>query len=155
MAFEIELTHLPSVRLAGLPHKGPYPTIGPIFQELAGLIPEPSWVEVEGAAMIGHDDPREVAPEELRSHACFLVGEGFAMFPPLEEIRYPAGNYAVMRVKGPYSLLPEAYRWLSEEWFPASGQRHRDLPAYEVYLNDPANTKPEDLLTEIRLPLKG
>ena len=49
MAFDIELKHIPSVRLAGLAHRGPYPTIGPIFQELAALIPEPSWVEVEGA----------------------------------------------------------------------------------------------------------
>jgi AraC family transcriptional regulator len=155
MAFDIELKHLPAVRLAGLPHCGPYPTIGPIFRELAGLIPEPSWVEVEGAAMIGHDNPREVAPEKLRSHACFIVSEGFAMVPPLEEIRYPAGKYAVMTVKGPYAQLPEAYRWLSEEWFPASGERHRDLPAFEAYLNDPSDTKPEDLITEVRLALKG
>jgi AraC family transcriptional regulator len=155
MAFEVELKHIPSVRLVGLAHRGPYPTIGPIFRELAGLIPEPSWVEVEGGAMIGHDNPREVAPENLRSHACFVVSEGFALVPPLEEIRYPSGRNAVLRVKGPYTLLPEAYRWMVEDWFPNSGERERDLSMYEVYLNDPSNTAPEDLVTEIRLPLKG
>jgi len=155
MAFEVELKHLPSVRLAGLAHRGPYPTIGPIFRELAGLIPEPSWVEVEAGAMIGHDNPRVVAPEDLRSHACFVVSEGFALVPPLEEIRYPSGRNAILRVQGSYTLLPEAYRWLVEEWFPNSGERHRDLAMYEGDHNDPSKTAPEDLVTEIRVPLKG
>lgn len=155
MTYEITLQQLPSVRLAGLAHRGPYPSVGPVFQQLAGLVAEPSWVEVEGMAMIGHDDPREVPAEELRAHACLVVGEGFALFPPLEEIRYPAGRYAVLRLKGPYEKLPEAYRWLGSEWLPGSGERPRDLDPYEVYLNDPSETAPEDLLTEIRLPLKG
>ena len=154
-AYEVEIKEMPAVRLAGLAHKGPYPSVGPVFQKLVSLIPEPSWAEVEHAAMIGHDNPRKVPAEELRSHACFAVGEGFVIFPPLAEIRYPAGKYAVVTVKGPYEQLPEAYRWLDEDWYPTSGMEHRDLVAYEVYLNDPMNTKPEDLLTEIRLPLQG
>jgi AraC family transcriptional regulator len=41
------------------------------------------------------------------------------------------------------------------EWLPSSGQRARDLPCFEVYLNDPATTDAEDLLTDIYLPLEN
>ncbi|OWY09632.1 hypothetical protein B6V74_06330 [Thioclava sp. F42-5] len=154
MAYEVEIRTLPPVRLVGLAHTGPYPAVAPVFQRLVSLIPEPSWTEVEHPAMIGHDNPRTVPAEDLRSHACFIVGEGFVIFPPLEEIRYPAGRYATLTIAGPYDQLPEAYRWLAQEWYPASGEAPRGLDRYEVYLNDPFEPKPGNLLTEIRLPLK-
>jgi hypothetical protein len=37
---------------------------------------------------------------------------------------------------------------------PGSGEEDADSPAFEVYLNSPMDTAPEDLLTEICLPLK-
>jgi hypothetical protein len=38
---------------------------------------------------------------------------------------------------------------------PGSGEESADSPAFEVYPNSPMDTPPEDLLTEICLPLKG
>lgn len=39
-------------------------------------------------------------------------------------------------------------------WLPKSGYRLREAPAFDEYLNSPQNTKPEDLLTRIHLPLE-
>jgi AraC family transcriptional regulator len=40
-------------------------------------------------------------------------------------------------------------------WLPASGESYGTTPMFEVYLNSPMDTAPDDLLTEICLPLAG
>jgi AraC family transcriptional regulator len=47
-----------------------------------------------------------------------------------------------------------AYRWLFETWLPASGRSIRDEVMFEHYLNSPRDVAPEELLTEIGLPLR-
>ena len=64
-----------------------------------------------------------------------------------------AGRCAVFLHKGPYQKLAETWRAAYRDWLPSSGQQLRDAPPYEVYLNDPRKTKPEDLLTEIHIPI--
>ena len=39
-------------------------------------------------------------------------------------------------------------------WLPKSGRLLRDAEAFEEYLNSPMNTRPEDLLTRIHVPLR-
>jgi AraC family transcriptional regulator len=61
----------------------------------------------------------------------------------------------VVTYKGPYSGLEAAYTALFGNWLPESGEEPADAPCYELYLNSPMDTAPEDLITEICLPLKG
>ena len=68
--------------------------------------------------------------------------------------REAGGRYAVATHKGPYSELSKTYRSLYGGWLPQSGHRLRDVPAFEQYLNSPQNTRPEDLLTLIHVPLE-
>jgi len=51
--------------------------------------------------------------------------------------------------------MKDAYRWLFGVWLPGSGYQEEDAPTFEVYLNDPRDTSPQDLLTDIHLPLKA
>lgn len=64
----------------------------------------------------------------------------------------PAGNYAMTVHQGPYGKIRSAYNALAkkvkEEGFQATGV------SYEYYLNDPVNTKPNDLLTQVVFTLK-
>lgn len=64
----------------------------------------------------------------------------------------PAGSYATILYKGPYEGIGDGYetltRWMEEEGHEATGV------SYEYYLNDPETTPPQELLTEIRFPLK-
>lgn len=64
----------------------------------------------------------------------------------------PAGKYAMTLHQGPYGKIRPAYNALkkkvNEEGLQATGV------AYEYYLNDPNNTKQNDLLTQVVFPLK-
>ncbi len=65
------------------------------------------------------------------------------------------GDYAVTTHHGPYEKLAETYAKLCGQWAPASGRSLRCAPCYEVYLNNPQDTAPEDLQTQIHMPLEA
>lgn len=64
----------------------------------------------------------------------------------------PAGKYAMTLHQGSYGKIRPAYNALKkkvkEEGYQSTGV------AYEYYLNEPANTRQEDLLTQVVFPLK-
>ena len=64
-------------------------------------------------------------------------------------------NFHITDHKGPYEELGKAYQLLYGGWLPKSGYQLRDVPAFEQYLNSPQNTKPEDLVTMIHVPLSA
>lgn len=104
---------------------------------------------------VSHDFP-EVTPEDkIRYDAC-ITADGDAK--PEEEIGVKAicgGTHAVFLHKGPYDRLSESYGHIFSEWVPASGRKLRDAPCFELYLNrDPCRTKPENLRTEIHVPVE-
>jgi AraC family transcriptional regulator len=59
----------------------------------------------------------------------------------------PGGEFAVATLRGPYSGLPDVYRWLFNEWLPTSGRKLRSAPCFEVYVTDPTTTSPEESVT--------
>jgi AraC family transcriptional regulator len=63
------------------------------------------------------------------------------------------GEYATLMHKGPYEGLGRAYQALLGGWLPQSGRELRDAPCFEVYLNSPQTSRPEDLLTLIHVPV--
>ncbi len=66
--------------------------------------------------------------------------------------RIPGGRFAAVLHTGPYDKVSVAYealaRWMTDKGYQATGV------AYEVYLNDPGQTKPEDLQTRVMMPLR-
>ena len=64
----------------------------------------------------------------------------------------PAGRFATCHYTGPYSKIGLAYQalmqWMVKEGYQATGV------SYEFYLNDPNQTSPQELMTEIMFPLK-
>ena len=39
------------------------------------------------------------------------------------------------------------------EWLPSSGNRVRDGASYEVYRNNPSNARPDELRTDLYIPI--
>jgi len=64
----------------------------------------------------------------------------------------PGGKVATCLHVGPYSEIEPAYTALSE-WTIENGHEVTGV-AYEVYLNDPEETPPEELQTQIVFPLR-
>ena len=152
----VEIRTEPARRLAAMPHKGPYHEINRAFQTLTTTMAQRGLFGHAGR-MVGvfYDDPQTVPLADLRSHAGFEITGKVALDAPLESVNLPAGRQAVLTYTGPYAGLAAAYDQLYSTWLATSGEEPANSPTFEVYLNSPTDTPPEQLVTELHLPLKG
>ena len=152
--FDVQITNNPERRVLGVPHRGPYTDIARSFAKLGEIVGANDLMgDARGMVGVYYDDPSAVAADALRSHAGLIFDDQIALPKGLEEVRLPAGKTAMLRFTGPYSGLPAAYDYLYGVWLPASGLEAANAPAFEVYLNTPMDTSPEDLITELHLPV--
>ena len=152
--FPVNIETTPARRLLAVPHKGSYMEIAKAFEALSSIVASRSlWPKVQGMVGVYYDDPSATKTADLRSHAGVVVDAGLPSEAGLQDVHLPGGSTAILRFKGHYSGLPAAYTHLYGTWLPASGQDAAPSPVYEVYLNSPMDTAPEDLLTDICLPL--
>jgi AraC family transcriptional regulator len=102
---------------------------------------------------IYHDDPETTPAAELNSDAGITVPEDLPLPKGVVEKRIPAGRYAHTTHVGPYTQLGDVWARLMGQWLPKSGQRVGKGASYEVYRNTPENAPPEELRTELYLPI--
>jgi len=103
---------------------------------------------------IGHDDPNVTDIEKLRFDAC-ISWDDKTVQPQGEILNkiIDGGKYAVFLHKGAYENLKSTYDMIGD-WIVEQGINLRDKPMFEKYLNrDPRRTKPENLKTEIYVPI--
>ena len=155
-SMSIEVRQLEQTRVAFLRHVGPYDRVGKTWERLCDWA-GPRGVFGPDTRLFGasHDDPEITLPDKLRYDACLTVdvaveGEGEIGVQVLG-----GGEYAVALHEGPYSNLGETYAEIYGRWLPAEGREPGPGPCLEYYLNDPSSTEPEDLLTEVCVPLLG
>jgi AraC family transcriptional regulator len=144
--------------VAAIEHKGEYMNIGRAFEMLFHWLAVRQLVDPRARSLgIYFDDPSAVPADELRSMACCELFEPdqVKFEAPVWRVEVVGGEFAVLTHVGPYAQLCFAYQWLYGEWLPKSGRETGEAPVFEVYLNDPRETAPADLVTEIWLPLKG
>ncbi|MCY0990928.1 AraC family transcriptional regulator [Nannocystis sp. ILAH1] len=151
----VDIETKPALRVATVTHVGPYNRISEAFARLGALAGPAGLFATPAAAMVAiyYDDPEVTPPEQLRSDAGLVVPEGLDLPAGLGEQRLPAGRYARTTHIGPYTQLGDAWSRLMGEWLPRSGQRVGQGHSYEVYRNNPTNAPPEQLHTELYLPL--
>ena len=151
----VQIKNLESKRVAFIRHIGPYRQVGAAWDTLLPFLGKDGHIG-GGSEFIGicHDDP-EVTPEhKIRYDACVTVDETFVPSGEIGVQTIPGGQYAVTTHFGPYYKLGETYARLFGQWLPRSGRELAASPSFEVYLNDPNSTEPEDLLTDICVPLQ-
>jgi AraC family transcriptional regulator len=151
---EVRFETVPPRRVAFLRHVGPYNTVRTTFQRLM------AWAGQRGLfgpqalpVAIPYDDPGVTAADKVRCDCCVTVGEGVAPEGEVGVQTLEGGEYAVLTHIGPYRQLGESYHWLFGTWLPASGRELRNTPTYEIARNSPGSTPPEQLRTDIYLPL--
>lgn len=154
--YPVIIEDMPQSRAAGVLNVGPYPGIAGAFQQLGGILVARQLIpHVRGMIAVYHDAPESKPEAEMKSHAAVIIDDSFPeKIEGLEYFDIAGGRYAVMQHSGPYATLGSAYEWLYGKWLPQSGEQPRDAPPIEFYVNDPRNTPPDKLRTDIRLPLK-
>ena len=151
----VEIQDRPPLRIACVSHRGPPQTIGAAFDRVVAwagpkrVTMPPAW----GVAVY-LSDMMTVPAADQQALAGLTVGPDVAADETVSIHEVPGGRYAVLLYKGPYAHIGKGYEELFG-WLPTSGEEPADRPCHEVNLNDPRQTAPEDLLTELCLPLKG
>jgi AraC family transcriptional regulator len=150
----VRIEKLSPRRVAFLRHVGPFETAGPTFHQLFVWAGQQNLFRANTLAIgICPDDPEVTPTDKLRFDCCLTVDDGVQPEGEVGVQTIEGGEYAVVTHRGPYSQLGEVYRYLYGVWLPTSGREPRDIPAFEIYRNSPADTPPEALLTDICVPL--
>jgi AraC family transcriptional regulator len=152
---EVKIQNIEPMRVAFVRHVGPYNQAGVAWEKLCTHLGKEGHLGPESKFIgICYDDPEVTPPEKIRYDACITVDQSFV---PTDEIAVQTiggGEYAVTTHFGSYDKLGQTYARLFREWLMKSDREISQGPCMEFYLNDPESTEPEDLLTDICLPLK-
>ena len=166
LPMEVRVKKFSPVPVAALRYTGPYDDCAPAWTHLIGALASRDLLAENAVGYgVGHDNPDVTPKEKCRMEVCVSLPDGAtAEAPAVKELLHDkelylrkiggSFDYAAMLVAGPYSLLHPAYRSLYGEWLPQSGREPADDPGFEIYYNCPETTAPEDLMTEIFVPLK-
>jgi len=146
-----EINPIPVIYIRSI---GSYNNVGPSWDRLMEFMKAKKLFSF-GMDFIGvsYDDPTVTEPDKLRYDACVTVKKAVK---PEGEVGYQelaGGLYAIFRHKGPYENLSQTYDSIYLHWLPGSGHELRDAPPLEFYLNDPCKTRPENLKTDIYVPV--
>lgn len=153
---DVVIKKQPTIRVAFMRHIGPYAGCCAAWEKLCG------WAAPRGLfgpdtrfLGVSYDDPDVTPPDKIRYDACFTVGNDFRPEGDIGVQDVSGGEYACVVHKGPFEGLQQTYHRLCGEWIPAHDRELRSSPSYEIYLNDPNVTPPEELLIEVCVPLEA
>jgi AraC family transcriptional regulator len=65
----------------------------------------------------------------------------------------PGGRFAIFRHIGPYDTLWQTWDAIYGDWAPVAQPKFRDAAPFEWYVNDASQTPPEELITDIHVPV--
>ena len=153
-AMKVKIENREPVRVAFMRHVGPYGEVGATWDKFLPVLGKDGLLGGDSLIVgICHDDPEVTWPDKIRYDACVTVDETFQPSGDIGVQVIPGGDYALTTHFGPYDKLGETYTELLGQWLPRSGRELRSTPCFEVYLNDPQSTEPEDLITDFYAPL--
>lgn len=156
---EVKIEKLSPIKVAFVRHTGPYEECKHAWDTLCGwAFPNGLFNDQTKALGVCHDDPDQTPAAQCRYDACITVDDDVQAEGDVKIKTIPGGDYATLLHKGPYENLGDSWNAIFKEWLPQSGRElscgDAESACFELYLNDPTQTKPEDLLTVIHLPLK-
>ncbi len=153
---EVKIQDIEPMRVAFVRHVGPYNQVGKAWDTLCTHLGKEGYLG-SGSKFIGicYDCPEVTPSEKIRYDACITVDENFVPEDEIAVQTIGGGEYAVTTHFGPYDKLGQTYSRLFRDWLMKSDREIREQPCMEFYLNDPDSTEPDELLTDICLPLKS
>jgi AraC family transcriptional regulator len=149
-SYQIRMKNTDAMTLVYLDYTGPYDRMGDVFARVG------EYAAKKGLAgdIVGiyFDDPTQVPAERLKARVGITVPQGTVPDSGfgVEEIPAQEVVYAIM--KGPYDEIAEEYphimQWAKEKGYQMTG------PLMEVYLEAGPDVPPQQLVTEVRIPIR-
>lgn len=152
---EVKLLSLPKMRVACVRTIGPYEKTGPAWKKLIEIAEKTELID-KTTKFLGlyYDYPGRTPVEKLRCDVCITVHKGTAA-PENLTTKYAGGREYAMAIHiGPYENLKDTYQLIFEKGLPELRRTYTPGPVIEIYKNDPENTPPNELITEVYVPLK-
>jgi effector-binding domain-containing protein len=153
---EIQIVDLPAQAVLGLRRRGPYSHIPEMLMEVFAVIMEKGAIPAGPPVFVC----RQIAVAEVEQAVASGDADLEVAFPvanrvkPVGDVEYyelPGGRFARILHRGPYGqctgTYERLYAWIAEQGFGIAG------PIREQYLNDPSEVAPEEILTEILVPV--
>jgi AraC family transcriptional regulator len=150
----VRVERQPPRRVLFLRHIGPYQSVGPTIQKFMGYVFQHGLFRADAEILgICRDDPDVTPPNKVRYDCAMTIGDNVSANGEFGIQTIDGGEFAITIHRGPYESLGDTYRQLYGTWLPSSGREPRNSPSFEIYRNSPMDTQPENLITEIFLPL--
>jgi glutathionylspermidine synthase/DNA gyrase inhibitor GyrI len=152
----VQLVQMSALRIVMIRHIGPYELISPVFDRLC------NWATSQGVPVqriigIYWDNPDFTPSARLRSAACVQVPINYQitnnMGLPLELSQIAGGPYATTTFVGPYENLAPVWTNFTNYIERSLRRQISQNPAFEVYVNDASTTPPQQLVTELYMPV--
>ncbi|MCQ2235619.1 MAG: AraC family transcriptional regulator [Bacteroidales bacterium] len=102
---------------------------------------------------IYHNDPKVTDPDKLISDIGMITPVTLSPKGEIGVKNLAGGKYAIYTYKGSYEHLEIAYDTIYGKLIQEKGYVLDERPAFEIYLNDPQEVAPEELLTDIYVPI--
>ncbi|HXO83936.1 MAG TPA: GyrI-like domain-containing protein [Gemmatimonadales bacterium] len=152
----VSIETMPELRVGAVRHVGSYMDINSAFAKLGEIVARAGVQKRADMLMLAiyYDDPQTTPAPKLRSDAALSFPRNAKLPHELAEQTIPGGRYARMTHVGPYQTLGDAWSRLIREWLPTSGERMGTSGSYEIYRNSPESTPPQDLRTDLYIPLQ-
>jgi AraC family transcriptional regulator len=107
------------------------------------------------AFSIYYDDPEIIGVGQCRFDICYTIRKKIELTGVIKYKVLDGGKYLIYRYKGPYDKLWEVYNKLYKEVISGlSGYKLSDRPVIEKYIKYSDKIKPENLVTEINIPIE-
>lgn len=156
MAIDVTVKKTEPMTVAFVSMKGPYTKIPEAFPKLYGWIGQKGYIPAGPPIGVYFNVPGQVPNEgllwELRSPIAGDVAPSGPDEQGLGVKRVEGAEVAATMHKGPYDRVGATYGalagWVMENGYEIAG------PSEEVYLSDPGKTAPEEILTEVRFPVR-
>jgi len=157
MAIDVTVKKTEPMTVAFVSVKGPYRLISETFGKLYGWIGEKGYVPAGPPIGVYFNAPGQVPDEELLWELGSPIAGDITLSGPDERglgtKRVEGGTeVAATMHKGPYDQAGATYGalagWIAQNGYEIVGASE------EIYLSDPGKTPPDELLTEVRFPVR-
>ena len=153
LTMNVRLVDREPVRVAYLRHTGPYgPALGVFWMTAVAPWMQTNHLMGRDRFGISLDDPAVTKPAQCRYDACVASPEGEVLSGDPGRKVIPGGKYAMTSVVGDYAKLGKAWEDFYGSIFGSGLKTKADL-CFERYINTPADTVPDELITELYAPL--